>query len=96
MVAKNATATSAPSNEVAVDFSLTGLDEAEQTANLNAWVSEGEIHFNAESGELVELFSITGQKLETRVGTEGQNDIRIAAKGVIILKVGNKLAKVIL
>lgn len=96
VVAKNATSVSSPSNEVTVDFFLTNLNEEEQTSNIDVWISEGEIHFNAKAGEAIELFSITGQKLDSRTATEGLNDLSISAKGVIILKVGNKIAKVIL
>lgn len=43
----------------------------------------------------MEVFNITGQKTATKTASEGVNEIRMHQKGVIILKVGNRVGKVV-
>lgn len=61
-----------------------------------AWVNNGNILFNATAGELVEVFNIAGQKISTFITNDGVNTLTINAKGVIIIKINERTAKIIL
>jgi hypothetical protein len=52
--------------------------------------------FSATAGESVEVYNSVGQKLVQKPAVEGQNSIPVSAKGVVLVKVGNRLAKVML
>jgi hypothetical protein len=54
------------------------------------------IHFTATAGEKVEVYNAVGQKIISTLATDGQNELPVNAKGVMIVKVGSRLAKVIL
>ena len=87
--------TSQPSSEVGpIHLISTGV-ETVTAENLPVWKMDGAIQFNAREGELVEVFNITGQKTATKTASEGVNEIRMHQKGVIILKVGNRVGKVV-
>ena len=58
--------------------------------------SKGLISLSALAGERVELYNVTGQKLLSQLTVEGLNTIPVAASGVVIVKVGNRISKVIL
>jgi len=58
--------------------------------------SKGLISLSALAGERVELYNVTGQKLLSQLTVEGLNTIPVAARGVVIVKVGNRISKVIL
>ena len=64
--------------------------------NLNVWTSNGKINFNASAGEMVEVYNTLGQRLYNAAATDGQNEIPVAVKGIAIVKVGNRVGKVIL
>ena len=65
-------------------------------ADVNAWVSNGKINFHAASGEVVEIYNTLGQRLYNALAVEGQNEVSVSAKGIAIVKVGNRIGKVIL
>ena len=64
--------------------------------SLKVWTSQGKVMFNAASGEKVEIFNTVGQSLYNAPALEGVNAISVANKGVSIVKVGNRVGKVIL
>lgn len=64
--------------------------------SLKVWTSQGKVMFNAASGEKVEIFNTVGQCLYNASALEGVNAINVANKGVSIVKVGNRVGKVIL
>ena len=63
---------------------------------LNLLTSAGKINFNAQAGEIVEVYNTLGQRLYNAAATDGQNEVPVAVKGVAIVKVGNRVGKVIL
>ena len=63
---------------------------------LNLWTAAGKINFNAAAGEMVEVYNTLGQRLYNAAATEGQNQVQVSLKGVAIVKVGNRVGKVIL
>ena len=63
---------------------------------LNLWTSAGKINFNAAAGEMVEVYNTLGQRLYNAAATDGQNEVPVAVRGVAIVKVGNRVGKVIL
>ena len=56
----------------------------------------GTISFTATSGEKIEIINAVGQKLTSSLAQQGLNSITPSAKGVLMVKVGNRIAKVIL
>ena len=56
----------------------------------------GNILLTATAGELVEVFNAIGQKLVSKLTVDGLNMIPVTAQGVVIVKVDNRIAKVIL
>lgn len=103
VVAGNHTATLKMSSLGAMDVTrtlngvasvVTGLN-VEQNA-LNVYVKNNSIIFTAESGEILEMYNSIGQQLVRKQTVEGLNEVPISSHGVILIKVGNKLAKVLL
>ncbi len=94
VVAKNATVTTASSNEIIASTMATGLSTTQNSLSVSA--SDGIIRFTAESGQVMELYNAVGQKLLIKTTTAGLNSIPVAAKGFVVVKVGNQIAKVVL
>lgn len=63
---------------------------------LNVRTENGEIIFTANSGESLDIFNAIGQKLICKYTVEGLNIISVSEQGVMIVKVGNRVAKIIL
>lgn len=66
------------------------------TTNSNTYASKGNVVLTAAAGESVQIFNATGQRLVSKIATEGLNTIPVSAKGVVLVKVGDRLSKVIL
>ena len=62
----------------------------------NIYAHNANIHFTATAGERVEVYNAVGQKIISTLAADGQNELPVSAKGVMIVKVGSRLAKVIL
>ena len=68
-----------------------------KTHSLNVWLSEtNKVTFNAAFGEKVEVFNSVGQKVLSQTTTEGKNELTVNNKGITIVKVGNRVGKIIL
>ena len=93
VTAKNATLTSIPSNEIEVALTLTGLKTVKYA---RAWTANGKVLFTAAAGETVEIYNATGQKLVSSTAVDGLNQINLTARGVLVVKVANRIAKVVL
>lgn len=92
--AKNANVTSEASNEVSVVTSFsTGVDN---NTNSGIFTSEGYVLFDASAGDRVEVYNVMGQKLISTLATDGLNRVMVDANGIVIVKVGNRTAKLIL
>lgn len=59
------------------------------------YVADGAIHFEALGGELVEVYNSIGQKVYSQTALSGLNSITPNAKGVLLVKVGQDVKKVI-
>ena len=74
---------------------LTSLNPV--VANLNVYVENKNIKFDAQAGETLDIFNATGQRVIHSVTTEGLNSVSCTAlNGVILVKVGNRIGKVII
>jgi hypothetical protein len=59
-------------------------------------VENDNILFLSDAGETVEIYNPIGQKIIQKLTVEGMNTIHVSEHGVLILKVGNKVTKLIL
>lgn len=92
--AKNVNVTSDSSNEISAITSFgTSTDNPSLTS---IYAHNSNIHFTATAGEKVEVYNAVGQKIISTLATDGQNELPVNAKGVMIVKVGSRLVKVIL
>lgn len=93
--AKNGSFESLVSEEESVITSFgTSTDNPSSFTSIYAY--NAKIHFIATAGEKVEVYNAVGQKIISTLATDGQNELPVSAKGVMIVKVGSRLAKVIL
>ncbi len=95
VVAKNANVTSEVSNEMSVITSF-GTSTDNPSSFTSIYAHNAQIHFSATAGERVEVYNAVGQKIISTLATDGLNAVNVNAKGVMIVKVGSRLAKVIL
>ena len=72
----------------------TGISQVAQ--NLSVSVSDGSISFNSEAGKTVELYNAVGQKLLMKQTNAGMNSLTVTAKGLVVVKIGNQIAKVLM
>lgn len=94
--AKNANVTSAVSNEIEVAVAGISVGTDNPTLSSSIYAHNANIHFTATAGEKVEVYNAVGQKIISTLAADGQNELSVNAKGVMIVKVGSRLAKVIL
>ena len=64
--------------------------------NLKLFAANGKINFEAAKGETVEVYNTVGQKVLSAAAISGNNTLTVNAKGVVLVKVGNRTGKVIL
>lgn len=74
----------------------TGAEVANPVSDVNISVSNRIISFNANAGKQLEIYNAGGQKLITKQTIEGLNTIPVFAKGMVIIKIDNRISKVIL
>lgn len=55
-----------------------------------------QIFAEAKAGELVEVYTVAGQKIASVTAIDGLNTLNVNAKGILIVKVADRIAKVIL
>ena len=77
------------------DMVATGLSGV-KLQELTVWTAGGKVNFNAVAGEKVEIYNALGQRLYNALASDGQNTVSLSLKGVAIVKVGNRVGKVIL
>ena len=94
VIAKNTTTKTTASNEIHVSTLTT--DIAKTYTGLNIMASNGIIKLTATAGETVEVYNSIGQKILQQIALKGVNTIHLTAHGLLIVKVGNHTAKVIL
>jgi hypothetical protein len=72
------------------------LSSVEETRLLPVLVVGSQIRFNANAGERVEVYNAMGQQLYAAPATDGMNIVQMNARGLMIVKVGEKVTKVIM
>ena len=72
----------------------TGLNSSNKSFAVN--VENGNVVFHAAAGESIRIFNTTGQRLLQKFAVEGMNRIPVSAKGVLLVKAGDRFAKVIM
>ncbi|HNZ62257.1 MAG TPA: carbohydrate binding domain-containing protein [Paludibacteraceae bacterium] len=78
-----------------IDNSTSGIISP-KAESLKVWTDAGKIKFHAVSGEKVEIFNAVGQSLYRALATDGINSVSVKNQGVSIVKVGNRIGKVVL
>jgi len=63
---------------------------------LNISTQDGSILFSANAGEVIYISNTLGQTLIHKTATEGENSISMQTHGILLVKVGSRVAKVIL
>ncbi|MEZ7866266.1 MAG: M6 family metalloprotease domain-containing protein [Paludibacteraceae bacterium] len=87
--------TSALSGEVGpITLVITGTENV-HSDRLHVWMNEGALCFYSNEGENVEVFNLSGQKMLISKTSEGLNILPVQISGVLIVKVGNRVGKVI-
>jgi len=77
-----------------INTTVTDVNQA--SINSKIYTSNGKVCFWAIAGESVEIFNAVGQKILQNKAVAGLNSILVSTKGVVLVKVGNRFAKVIL
>ena len=93
VTAKNGTYSSPVSNETTVGLLSRVANPNEQ---LNLWSVGNKVYFRAAAGEAVELFNVAGQKIVSRIATDGINEITVSSRGIVFVKAGNRTGKVLI
>ncbi len=73
----------------------TAVDETALN-NKNVSVENGKIKFIAVAGETIEVFNAVGQRLISQTTLDGLNSIQVTARGVVLVKIGARISKVIM
>jgi len=95
-----ATAPTATSRLYLDDVSVYGISvttaSPKTLQNPGIYSSNGNVLLTASAGEIIEVFSVAGQRLEHTTAVEGLNTIPVSCKGIVIVKVADRFAKVLL
>ena len=80
---------------------ISGINNATTDVNsvisaLNVYAYNGKINVTAKAGESLDIYNSVGQRLMHSITTEGLNSIIAPANGVLMVKLGNQITKVIL
>lgn len=67
-----------------------------KTESLNVSVQNGKIVFDAAQGETVEVFNAVGQRLLSQPTVEGKNELTVVNKGATIVRIANRVGKIML
>jgi len=97
----SATLTMVSTGAIDLSRTLTGTSTLASGLNelvnpLNVYVENKNILFNANAGETIDIYNTIGQKLVHGFTVEGLNSVPMTGQGVMLVRVGNRTAKVIL
>ncbi len=62
----------------------------------DVYTVNGTIRFNATAGQTVEVYTVIGQQIISTLATDGLNIIPVKAKGMMVVRIGGKSAKVVM
>ncbi|MDD2798898.1 MAG: hypothetical protein PHV20_09930 [Bacteroidales bacterium] len=72
------------------------VDLKPSTLGINIYTNNGIINVDGlAAGQIIELYNGVGQKISSKVATEGVNQINTLNKGIQIVKIGNLVKKVV-
>lgn len=77
-----------------LNTSSTSVNNAKFRTDIYA--QDGVIRFNATAGQPVEVYTVIGQKIISTQATNGLNVIPMKVKGILVVKVGDYTAKVVM
>ena len=93
VTAKNGSYVSSASDEASASTLGTATSNV---AVRGIFVRNGQVVVTAPAaGERIEIFNAVGQRLVSKLSTEGENTISVSAKGVLVVKFGSGVTKVI-
>ena len=97
----SATLTMTSDGAMSQSYSITGNSTITTDVNvphisLMIYVENDKLRFTAQAGDSVEIYNAIGQKIIHKLAVDGKNSITVSARGVLVVKVGNRVAKVIL
>lgn len=69
---------------------------ASEISLLPVIVQGSQLRFEAVAGQRVEVFSAVGQQLYSNIANDGWNTVNLNARGVLIVRVGDRVTKVIM
>jgi hypothetical protein len=75
-----------------LDVQLSGITDLKQN---RLSISDGKIHFETLGSENVKIYSVSGQMVKNFVSVAGKNSVELT-KGVYVIRIGGKTAKVVL
>ncbi len=85
--------------EVTENFTVSKNPNSVEENKLNSadvWVSNNAINVKTVGGEVINVYTVTGQKVVDMIAKEGVNTVQTSQKGILLVKVANKVVKVIL
>jgi hypothetical protein len=94
VIAKDGSVTTPASNEMAASTLTTAIDQTNSVLAISA--VNGKIVLRAVAGETINVYNAIGQKILSKSSIDGLNTFTVAAHGVVMVKVGNRVGKVIL
>jgi hypothetical protein len=72
----------------------TNVNQEQSIVNITAF--DGKIRFSATAGQVVEVYNAVGQKLISNTTHDGLNTLSVDARGMLIVRIGERVAKVML
>lgn len=64
--------------------------------NAGVYGSNGMLHVKALQGQLIEVYTIMGRKVLNSIATDGINEFQLSKNQILLVKVGNRVAKVVM
>ncbi len=62
----------------------------------SVYANNGNVYINTAAGEVIEIYNITGQRISNAIANEGLNTISVESSSVVLVKVGNKVYKIVM
>jgi len=83
-------------SSIVINNKTVGVKNVAMDSQAVVYVRDNRLFVEASEGEFIELYTITGVRLATRVANEGVNVFDMTKGQVIIVKAGNRVAKVVM
>ena len=79
---------------ISIEATATGVEGV--TKDNSVYANNGKVYINTTAGNEIEIYNVTGQRIANTIATEGLNAVSVDASSVILVKVGNKVHKVVM